>query len=780
MLTGFHLFFTPTVWFACLLPADSCLQTLSWLFLIQTACSSAAALFYLRRTFLHCPDTLKLVLAVSYTFSDFLFTKFTDLRFLNISAFFPLFLYSLDLLLKRGKYWPYLLISTYMMAVAPYFFWMWGVFSIIYIGAQLKLGWALYKSRQIQLHLLLFAGMTLLALGLSAFSWIPSYLLTHESARAAEVHSLRVFFMPTREPLLLTCWMLTPLLFSAIVLSTKFFRLLYKSAYGLALVLLLVCCCCITMNWIMHMGPPVSFPVRFSYMLTMMSCCLVAQGMNERKKEACGTFNIKTGLIAMSALLIFMYAAKTGHAMKGLWAIAFATTAILWNGRHYKTILLVLSCLLCISFVKGFRMEALHRLEDEPDRLTQAEDLQRSLPPFQVSPWSRVRSVDFCLNSNFSEVSGLNSFCNFFHSSSAPQQTAVNRLGYVRHFTRICDEGGSVFSDAFMGCEFLVARHPLYEPLLERLPAHDSLYVYRNPYYWGDGVLLPQELCDRAEEWDDAPVANQQRLFEELGGEGVLFDKVKAKLEWENRKALYAVYQTEGKEWLYMDSQSFPVSMDCFKKSWYDNRCARGYVSRNKRGVLVSLPTSEEAARMRVLLLRMAKKSGGRPIGTEVDLYRLNVDKLAQLAQKHRGRVRVTSIHGRTMEVEVHPDEDNTVLLMPYVYHKGYSAKDETGKALQVFAHHGFTAIRLAGSGKRTVALHYALPYERASLLLSAGCLLLLPLPALMRRLHASGFTNRWKRNAEFLIGLGVVMGSLFVLSSPVWSKLIKLALNFR
>lgn len=780
MLTGYHLFFAPTVWVACLLPADSCLQTLSWLFLIQTACSSVAALFYLRRTFPHCPNALKLALAISYTFSDFLFTKFTDLRFLNISAFFPLFLYSLDLLLKRGKYWPYLLISTYMLAVAPYFFWMWGVFSVIYIGAQLKLGWALYQGKRPQLHLLLFAGMTLLASGLSAFSWLPSYLLTSESARAALNCNWRVFFLASQDTPLLTCWMITPLLLSAMALSTKFFKLLYKSAYGLTLVLLLVCCCCVTMNWFVHMGPPWGFPVRFSYMITMMSCCLVAQGMNGRKEEAFGTFNIRTVLIAIPALLLLMYATKTAHISKGLWAIAFAIAIIFWKGRHYKTFLLVLACLLSAAFVKGFRMEERHRLEDVPERLTQAEDLQRSLPSFQTAPWSRVRSVDLCLNSNFSEVSGLNSVCNFFHSSTDPHQEAVNRLGYLRYVTRICDAGGSIFSDAFMGCEFLVARHPLYEPLLERLPVHGDLYVYRNPYYWGDGVLLPQEYCDRAGEWGDASIINQQSLFEELGGEGALFDKAKAKLEWENGEAMYAVYQTKGKEWLYIDSHSFPVSMEFFIKSWYDARCAKGYVGRNNSGVLVSLPTSEETAPMRVLQLRMAEELGESPLDTEVDVYRLNVDKLAQLAQKHRGRVRVTSMHGRTMEVEVLPDEGNMVLLLPYVYHKGYSAKDETGKALQVYAHHGFTAIRLAGSGKQKVSLHYALPYERSSLLLSAGCLLLLPLPALMRRLHSLDFINKWKRNAEILIALGAAVGSLFVLTSPIWSKLIEWALLLR
>lgn len=783
-LAGYHLFFIPSVWLACLLPAESCLQTQSWLFLIQIACCSASALFYLNKSFRGCPTTVRIALAVSYTFSGFLFTKFSYLPFLNIPALFPLFLYALDALLKRGKYWLYLLISTYMLAVAPYFFWMWGIFSVIYIGARLKLGWSLYKNRRTQLHLLLFAGISLSALGLSAFSWVPSYSLTAESARTEMIGSLSIFFTTYEGPAFLTCWMLTPLLFGAMALSTRLFRLLFKSPYGLTLILLLVCCCCVTMNWFMHMGPPSSFPVRFSYMLTMMSCCVTAQGMETEARETFGEPNAKAVLTALLSVALLIYAAQIALVLQGLWLLAFATTIILWHKRYFKTFLLVLACVLGGAFVKSFRVEERQlsqrfNLAILPERVIRAEQLQRDLSSHQRAPWSRVRSVDLCLSSNFSEVSGLNSFCNYLHSSTASQQETVNRLGYLKFFTRICDTGGTIFSDAFMGCEFLVSHYPLCAPLPERLPGMDSLYVYRNPYYWGDGVLLSQNACDQAGEWGDDPISNQQILFEELGGEGQLFDRRKATLEWENEEYMYAVYRTEGNEWLYAHSLSFPVESNYFQKTWHDERYAAGSIGQPTDGILVSLPSSAAAAPMRVLQLRTAPSEDGACRGelsdTEVDLYRLNTEKLTQLAQKHRDKVRITAIRGRIMEVEVHPDEGDTVLLLPYVYHEGYSARDEAGHPLRLFEHHGFTAISLPKAGRQKVLLHYTLPHEYGALAVSLASLLLLPLPALLRCRSKKRSEGKWARAGELLLSIAAVLGSWFVLSCPLWTMLVRI-----
>ncbi len=778
MLASYHLFFAPTAWFACLLPADSWLQTHSWLFLIQTACSTAAALFYLRHTFPRCPDALKLALAVSYTFSDFLFTKFTFLPFLNISAFFPLFLYSLDLLLKRGKYWPYLLISAYMMAVAPYFFWMWGVFSVIYIGAQLKLGWVLYKGRQPQLHLLLFVGMTLLALGLSAFSWLPSCMLTSESARAGMLPK-SALFRTFHSPFLLLCWMLTPLLFSLLAISRNCRFLLFKSHYGLALILLLICCGCTTMNYFMHLGIPTGFPTRFSYMITMMACCLVAQGVPDKLQISTKTILLIAGLACMTACV-----SNADSYAKYCWLVAFILLVPILYKQYYKTALLVLCTISCLMFVDGYYAGERQWLEDMPERITRAEKLHGILEPWRTEPWSRTKSVDLSLSSNFSEVSGINSFCNFFHSSSSRQQDAVSKLGYLKHFTRILDMGGTIFSDTFMGCEFLVSHQPMDKSLITPVTEKEGLYVYRNPYYWGDGVLLSPDAYNKGEEWGDDTIGNQQKLFKELGGEGSLFEARRASIEWDEQRRGFAVYRTLGREWLYWAPDTIPFMAHLFSKSWYTDHCAPASPSAIKGNrCIVSLPTSDSTADRRVPLLQIGEHEPGPDEALhdkQVALYRLCIEKLAPLAAKLRGKVRVSDIRGRTMDVDVNSADAGSVLLLPYVYHKGYSAKDETGKELQVCAHHGFTAIHLDRSGKQKVSLHYSLPYEKPSLLFSAGCLLLLPLPALMRRLRSLEFINEWKSSAEKLIALGAVIGSLFVLSSPIWSKLVELALLFR
>lgn len=100
--------------------------------------------------------------------------------------------------------------------------------------------------------------------------------------------------------------MLTPLLFGAMALLTRFFRLLFKSPYDLTPILLLVCCY-LTANWFMHMGPPYCFPVRFSYMITMMFCCLTVQGMKTSAEEAFGTPNAKAVLTAILSVALLMY-----------------------------------------------------------------------------------------------------------------------------------------------------------------------------------------------------------------------------------------------------------------------------------------------------------------------------------------------------------------------------------------------------------------------------------------------------------------------------------------
>lgn len=127
------------------------------------------------------------------------------------------------------------------------------------------------------------------------------------------------------------------------------------------------------------------------------------------------------------------------------------------------------------------------------------------------------------------------------------------------------------------------------------------------------------------------------------------------------------------------------------------------------------------------------------------------------------------------MEVEVHPDEGDTVLLLPYVYHEGYSARDEAGHPLRLFEHHGFTAIALPKAGRQKVLLHYTLPHEYGALAVSLASLLLLPLPALLKRWSKGRSERKWVRTGELLSGIAAVLGSWLVLSCPLWATLVRI-----
>lgn len=768
MLAGFHLNVHPAAWLACMLPAESNLQALSWLLLIQLALCSASALFFLRKTFPKCQGAILMVLALSYTFSHFLFSKYTFLPFLNISALFPLFLYALDRLLKQGRFGWYLAISIYMVASAPYFFWMWGLFAVVYIASWYGVGFR----KTVPLHLPLFVGITVATVAVSAFSWIPSFAATMESTRAGLKHP--GWFEVTKSFDLFNLWMLSPLLIGGLATAGRGLKKLLLSPYAICMYLLIISCCILPMNWVWHSGPPVCFPVRFSYMITLMSCCLAGQVFS-RLGDTSAPQLWKSGVAAvLTALILAGVCCATPAAERVLWVAAAVITAVTVPLRRFVVLSIATISVLGYVFTLNSPEYTLGMIGD-PERVLRAEILGRELPGRQQNPWSRVKSFDFCLISNSSQSSGLNSFSNYAHTSTSEHQAAAESLGYPISYTGITDMGGTLFSDSFMGCEFIVCKHPILEQLLERIPSQASAYVYRNPYYWGDGVIIPADAINADKEWGDDPILNQQLLFEALGGEGQLFEKHAIVFDSQPDYSITGTYSTEGAEWLY--TEGAPLHAFFSNDSWYKGyKAASQILEKKPHRPLFQLPVSDKKADFRLVLTDPTTLMEGQETvivrNLERPMYKLDLQKLRTVAQKQQGKVRVVSIQGRTMEVEVHPDEENSVVVLPYFFHKGYSAEDDQGRELSVLPYHGFAAIPLTDRNTTKISLHYSLPLERQARLCSLVCLVIsIGAAFVCKRLSRKSIGQAFLGWLHGALRIGAISVAWVIILSPVWAK---------
>ncbi len=442
----FNNLVSPLTWAVAAVPGISALTGLSLLFLLQLTLLPLGALFYLRKTFPRLPVAVGMTLALAYAFGGFVLTKYTFLPFLNIAILFPWYVAALDALLWRGRWVPYCLLLTCMLAVGTYFAWMWLLFTAIYAAARTGWRW----TSPVRQHSLLLVAASAAALLLSSFSWLPSLLVTVDSARAGEAHFWWNATRAELEPACMATLFSLPCLFAVILVRRP--RL---SRYALTALVCAVGLMFISATTLWHLSRPWDFAGRFSYMLDFMLICIVAQSVVRRRMR----WHPGLPLVTLGAVLL-------------LWGQLWGTTR---------------------AHADSYQASA--------DRVQLAEWAAEQVG----QPEGRAKSKGHAAVENLAFFTPFDSLSHFTACITAEQEETLARWGYQKRAAVISTEGGTLASDTLLGMRYILSQEENGAPYR----------VEENPYYFGQGLMVPSRLFPLGE---GDPIACQQKLLGKLLG----------------------------------------------------------------------------------------------------------------------------------------------------------------------------------------------------------------------------------------------------------------------
>ncbi len=446
----FNNLVSPLTWAVAAVPGISAVMGLSLLLLLQLALLPLGAFYYLRKTFPRLPASLGMALALAYAFGGFVLSKYTFLPFLNVAILFPWYVAALDSLLRRGRWVPYTLLLAFMLAAATYFAWMWLLFAAVYAAA--RTGWR-WRSpvRQHTLCLFLASAGALL---LSAFSWLPSFLVTAGSARAGESYFWWNATRVEAEPSALFQFLCLPAAL-CVLICLHAWRHLRCSRYALTLAVVAVGLTCVSATTLWQLSRPWDFAGRFGYMADFLFICLAAQVASDSRRRGS---------------LRWFYVTLVG---------ALALTALLcsWQNRYGQC------------------------YQSSADRVRIAEWAAHEIP----YPAGRAKSHGFAAVENLAFFTPFDSLSHFTACITKEQEETLARWGYHQRAAVISTEGGTLASDSLLGMRYILSQDGEGAPFR----------VEENPYCFGMGVMVPAGLFPlRGED----PIARQQELLAALLG----------------------------------------------------------------------------------------------------------------------------------------------------------------------------------------------------------------------------------------------------------------------
>ena len=476
--------------FFMLCPREKILESMSFFLMFKMMIASVTAMALLRSKFRMHPFW-QILLSVLYAFNPFLLQYYSNASWLEIVMLAPLVFLGADKLLTEKKVALYIFTLAYSLILQLYISYM--VVLFLFLDGALYIGLLLPKEERKEAAVR-FGFSTVFALALSAFSALPSYFYMTSTSRFRNTKGYADIIMSTagnNGPKIGMLLVLTaiPLALTAILAFQIRKRTKVVLYFGCSLALFILPILFENINLLWHMGSYIRFSMRYAFLFHLMLLCSAGYVLSAlpqslflgaRKVKilsALCAVGIAGAAVAVMSRL-FQAAGKGVVYQKNVYMV-FA--AFLLSFMFYFLVLrfgtkavscVLLSCFLFTEIMvymgRAVTTGSARNFEYSLDFIEECDTIHATLP-IENNGVYRIKNIDGTLNSNYPLIIGFPSMSNFTHTIPYTIKQTMLRLGYSAVYTRILDTGGTLFSDALLGCRYALS--------MQKLPSDD--YTFR-------------------------------------------------------------------------------------------------------------------------------------------------------------------------------------------------------------------------------------------------------------------------------------------------------------
>jgi hypothetical protein len=512
----------PASWVFFFVARDHVLEAMSLYLAAQMAGVALVTSLVIGLRFPHTDARWQVLLALGYTFSGFVLQYYSNFFWMWTVALFPLLLFSLERLLRDGRYVLFTLVYIYYLTKSVYYVYMVTLYILLF-----TFGYCLFVLPKAQRGDRLFRlGMSAAAaFGITVYYWMSSSSSIAGTSRfqsnldSGLLTGFTTWNIPnTRHTVLMLLGM--ALTAALALMALRHQRQLEPEArkagrkilWFFAFLMGMLCIPMVFTNidtaW--HFGQYNFFPMRYGYMLP--ATMLAGAGLILEQDALCPVTLaaprrpwLHYGLIACLAAAL-AWAVPTLIGYWQAYGSCFLTT--LGKKEYWRYFALYVGCgLLYVGlYLLLFRLKRPYAClaaaavlliqlgantygmlapdddhtythEYDPAYLETAESLYDYFSAQDISPLSRAKNVDNSLNAGYPAVAGISALSSVRSANSNLRLGVFQELGYTINYFRILDTGGTVFSDMLLGVDYILSASPLDETLYDHGDVVDGIEV---------------------------------------------------------------------------------------------------------------------------------------------------------------------------------------------------------------------------------------------------------------------------------------------------------------
>ena len=763
LLSPFNLFFY-------FVPREHILESLSIFNMLKMMGMAASLYALLQHKF--CVNTFwKVLFSVSYAFSGFVLQYYTNNQWLDIAAMFPLLLLALDILFQSKRLVPYITMLTLCLVTNFYLSSMILLF-LFFIGGLYLLLLSPKEKRKQQIWSLGIGTFT--ALGLSACMVLPTMIQISQSQRAnttGQGFDRIVAILNSVDATDLQKWWM---LFGTALVLVIIIKGIFATKTDKRTTLFVVSSILMltlqigfeNINLIWHFGSYVWYPMRFGFITSlvflMAGCYYVGKlpYLNEFGNDiptisskfdkiypfimgACIVgILVPTAIYCHNRFIVNNYKATLFYAYYFIFiALLLIYTFLLRkNNRalNYRIIgSFVLAELVVGAYVFICPPAAVQNacIEQNSEFVYTTNTLKKDMG-ISPSDLERIKNIGGTLNANYPLILQRAALSNWTHSVTKTIQTSMWHWGYTKHYTRLIDSGGTVFSDALLNIKQTLSPYALDTSLYSLVSEQDEYYLYDNTYTLPFGITVSSDIAS-IDETTYSHFDLQNAVFNQLSGQHELIHVIQSGSKKDSNIVTSTVRTTENSKQVITYKMTIQGNQALYFYGVSTSKNIQLYVD----GKIIPIPSIKKeestaypdgfnsnmismgAFHDRIIEVKVVCPTA--VLESQVAFGLLDMDKLATFTQSYAGYTANETTTKQGMSLTVNGTAEKNMLFLPVVYDKGWTCT-VNGKTTEIVPITGaFTGIPLE-EGVNTVKLTFLPSGMKTGILISLTTLLLL------------------------------------------------------
>lgn len=549
--------FSPFNIFFLFVPRDGILESMSFFLAFKIFVSSVTCHIFIDKVFNNIGSGYKIAFSTLFAMSGYALQYYTNIKWLEVTAVFPLLMLGLYYLMKEEKIILYTVCVTLTMVVSFYLSVQVMIFVLLTSGLYIAL---MVEKSQRKNRSFYLALSTIIGMGMSLFKSLTIFLLIIGSSRGegnADKGYIKIIDVTLKGLKELTgndmnkWFMLLGLELGAIlfiILIARFIK--HKRATLFFIGELLIVGLPIIFegtNRLLHMGSYVGFPMRnaftMSFVIIAGACyCLSfekcyrlrklsrtdeAEDTKEKSKlfvklaEAHNNFytSLILGVLGITAVLLSTPLMLESSKLIRRYGCFFLNTQELAIPKNYiKVAIITIIGLLFILAIKSTRIKSFCIVvaiiiplsintysfigadkyvyaEQYPDFIAETEMLNDSLPK-EENPLNRIKTADNCINTNYPLILQRGSISSWNGYATNEAIKSLKSMGYSSAFTRMLDTGGTLLTDAVMGIKNTLTTTILPQQAYSLTSTIDGYNYYTNKFTLPSCVIADKAITE--------------------------------------------------------------------------------------------------------------------------------------------------------------------------------------------------------------------------------------------------------------------------------------------